>query len=504
MRYAIVSDIHANLAAWQTVLADIADMRADKIICLGDVSGYGPKPVEVLESVYRVVHFTLMGNHDAAVCGKMDPSTFSPRAQAAVSRHREQLSETGMAWLKTLPLELVMPGFRCTHGDFSDPAAFLYVIEPEEALLSWKATQEQLLFVGHSHLPSIYVIGASGTPHFLDPCDFELEDGKRYIINPGSVGYPRVGSCRSSYCVYDDATKSILFRQLPFDSEGYRKALKEAGMGDDTWLQERENLRNLPSLRETLSFSKPAPAGAHTQELREHVRVSPGKARKPLSLVLGLAACAALAAGVAAFSAGRTLPPPALAVTVPAFDLPSCNAYPLTPGKSLLPDLPAALGPDGRMEGWRYAFEDRTRQRFSTGLRDGAITLCIRHTAPCKVQLESPLINLAGTQLSALRLRGQIRKSDTFSGTVLYQLVTYATLPGGTLEQVATPSFDLRDSKRKSATPAASLNRKIELGKRVTHVRFRMEADFDGVLELEQPTLTDAASESPASKKGHP
>ncbi|MEI7903096.1 MAG: metallophosphoesterase, partial [bacterium] len=107
MRYAIVSDIHANLAAWKTVLKDIADMRADKIICLGDVSGYGPQPVDVLESVYRVVNVTLLGNHDAAICGKLDPNTFSPRAKTAVLRHREQLSGVGMAWLKTLPLECV-------------------------------------------------------------------------------------------------------------------------------------------------------------------------------------------------------------------------------------------------------------------------------------------------------------------------------------------------------------------------------------------------------------
>ncbi len=504
MRYAIVSDIHANLAAWQTVLADIADMRADKIICLGDVSGYGPKPVEVLESVYRVVHVTLMGNHDAAVCGKLNPDTFSPRAQAAVSRHREQLSETGMAWLKTLPLELALPGFRCTHGDFSDPAAFLYVIEPEEALLSWKATQEQLLFVGHSHLPSIYVIGASGTPHFVNPCDFELEDGKRYIINPGSVGYPRVGSCRSSYCVYDDTTKSILFRQLPFDSEGYRKALQEAGMGDDRWLEERENLHNLPSLREKLSFSKPTPDNAHVQDLREHARVNPGKSRNKLLLMIGFAALTVLLGGIAAFNASRTSASPTLAVTVPAFDLPSCNAYPLAPGKNLLPDLPHAITPDGRIEGWRYAFEDRTRQTFSTGLRDGASTLFIRHAGPHKAQLESPLINLAGTRLDALRLRGQIRKSDAFSGTVFYQLITYTTRPDGLPVQVATPSFDVRDSKRKASAPAASVNRKIELPKRVTHVRFRIDADFDGTLELEQPTLTDAAGDAAAPKKGYP
>jgi predicted phosphodiesterase len=506
MRYAIVSDIHANLNAWQTVLKDIADMRADKLICLGDVTGYGPKPVEVLESVYRVVHVTLLGNHDAAICGKLDPATFSPRAKAAVRRHREQLSETAMAWLKTLPLELATPEFRCAHGDFSDPAAFRYIIEPAEALPSWHVTQEQLLFVGHSHLPAIYVIGASGKPHLVEPCDFQLEEGKRYIINPGSVGYPRVGDCRSSYCVYDDSAKSIVFRQLPFDSENYNQALREAGLGDDAWLQERAKQRALPSLRARLSFAKAHPPGLHAQDVREHLCVGPAhRPRRRLLPLLAFAACAAcVAAGVAAFRAGRTLAPPALAVTVPPFDLPSQNAYPLAPDKNLLPELPRTLAPDGRMEGWRYAFEDRTRQTFATGLRDGAITLLFTHDGARKSRLESPLINLAGTRLSALRLRGKAHKSEGFAGTVFFQLVTYEKQSDDALVQLAANSFEVRDARRKAAAPAAALSRKIELSKRVTHVRFRVEADFDGAVELEQPTLTDAANDAAANKKGQP
>jgi hypothetical protein len=149
MRYAIISDIHANLAAWKSVQTDLADMKADKIICLGDVVGYGSDPVGVLESVYRVVHITLMGNHDAAVCGKIDPRGFSPRAKAAVLRHREQISPRGLTWLSGLPLIVTAADFRCAHGDFGEPAAFRYIIEPEEALASWNATQEQLLFVAN-------------------------------------------------------------------------------------------------------------------------------------------------------------------------------------------------------------------------------------------------------------------------------------------------------------------------------------------------------------------
>ncbi|MDD4101938.1 MAG: metallophosphoesterase family protein, partial [Kiritimatiellae bacterium] len=165
MRYAIVSDIHANMAAWRNVLTDIADLRTDKIICLGDILGYGPDSVEVLESVYQLVDVTLQGNHDAAICRRMATESFSGLAADAVSQNRDKLAPAALQWLSALPLTHDEPDFKCAHGDFSDPPAFRYIIEPSEALPSWQATAEQLLFVGHSHVPGIFVIGGSGTPH---------------------------------------------------------------------------------------------------------------------------------------------------------------------------------------------------------------------------------------------------------------------------------------------------------------------------------------------------
>lgn len=508
MRYAIVSDIHANFEAWKTVLKDIADMKADKIICLGDVVGYGPNPVEVLESVYRIVENTVMGNHDAALCGIADPNTFSPRAKTAVLRHREQISQAGLSWLRSLPAELALSGFRCTHGDFSAPKEFRYIISPEEALPSWAVTQEQLLFVGHSHLPGIYVIGASGVPHFVEPCDFELENGKRYIVNPGSVGYPRAGDFRSSYCLFDDGTKALSFRQLPFDCEEYRKRLKAAGLGDDPWLKDEAPQQHLPWLREQLSFGSPsASINLHAQDLREHGRLDL-REKKKHSLLISIAllsATASLAFGGYAVYAHRHANESPLAITVPVFELPSLNAYPLVPAdKNLLPELPTVINSDGRMPGWRYAFDDRTQQSFHTGLRDGATTLLVRNADICKIKLETPLINLAGTQLHSLRLRGQIGKQDAFSGTVFYQLVTYTTQPDDTITLGATYSFEVRDAKGKTAPSTASLSRKIELSKRTSYVRFRIDATFKGTLEIQQALLTAETRKAAENKPQEP
>ncbi len=502
MRYAIVSDIHANLTAWNTVLADITDMKVDKIICLGDVVGYGPDPVGVLESVYRVVHVTLLGNHDAALCGKIDPGLFTSRAKSAVLLHRKQVSPKGLAWLSGRPLLLTAPGFRCTHGDFSEPAAFRYIVEPHEAVPSWKATAEQLLFVGHTHLPGIYVVGASGVPHFVNACDFQLEEGKRYIVNPGSVGYPRVGDCRASYCVYDGAANSITFRSLPFDCEGYRKAVLDAGLEDDPWLAQKAMLHSLPVLRERLSFSHPLTADQQARDVHRQATLGPRLTRRravKLSLILLLAGGAA---AVAAFQAGRQAAPSPLAVSVPPSEPPALIAFPLVPpDKNLSPEIPPSASADGSLAGWRYAVEDRERQSVGIGLRDGALTIRITHAEPRRFDVESPLVNLAGTNLRALRLSGRAHRLDGFAGSVLFQLVTYTTGPDGKPQQDATESFEARDTKRKGAV-AASLSRKIDLPRRVTHVRLRIVADFSGTLELDRPLLTGECARTSAAAQG--
>ena len=529
MRYAIVSDIHANLAAWQTVLHDIADLKADKIICLGDVVGYGPQPIEVLESVYRVVNVTLLGNHDAAVCGKLSSETFSPRAAAAVSRHRELLAPAALEWLSQLPLTHSESGFRCAHSDFADPSAFRYIIEPNDAIPSWQATTEQLLFVGHSHLPGIYVIGASGVAHFVTPRDFELEKGKRYIINPGSVGYPRVGDCRSSYCFFDSTARSITFRQLPFDSAGYLLAMQGAGLGDDPWIEQKVQQQHLPTLRESPVFAKrpPATPAISQQPVADtppphDLRVS---SRLRTRSFAALAVCAILAVGVAAFNARRPVThKPTLTATVSDSDSnasQSPSAETRTPpdkpavrgtgtsggvtqtpntketGKNLLPLLPESLNPDGSLKDWQTTLEDRTLQTFSIGLRDAASTLCIHHANTRKAILESPLIELSGSGIRDLRLRARVRKPEPFSGTVLYQVIMYTPDQDGKPKQSRVKDFEMLTSKRKLSPPGADRDVKIPLVRSVTHARLRIEASFEGTLEIEQPFLLNDPEGAP-------
>ena len=284
MRYAIISDVHANEAALRATLTDAADEKVEKIICLGDVLGYGPEPVAALELVYRRAHVCLAGNHDDAVCGRFPVEDFTEFAAAAVARHRAAITHEAKDWLAHLPYTCAFEGFACAHGDFSEPQNFNYILEAEDAVASWEARTEQLLFVGHSHRPGIFVLGASGTPHRLDATDFTLEDGKRYIVNPGSVGYPRSGDCRSSYCIYDDESRTVEFRSLPFDLDSYAAKMHGQGLNEAPWMLARAAERRRPAVRGTAQFGRTGTTGVSpVADAQERVPPSLGEAA-PLPL----------------------------------------------------------------------------------------------------------------------------------------------------------------------------------------------------------------------------
>ena len=218
MTYAIISDIHANESALRRVLADAAARGATQVVCLGDVVGYGPLPGETLALVRKTCTAVLAGNHDDAVSGRRGADDFVDLAGEAVGRHRDALDADDLAWLKSLPYTCKLGEAVAAHGDFTDPSAFNYVESEQDAQASFDASDAQLMFVGHTHVPALFLTGQSGAVYRLPPQDFVLEDGKRYIVNPGSVGYPREqdGRCLSSYVLYDSATRTVSFRFLPF------------------------------------------------------------------------------------------------------------------------------------------------------------------------------------------------------------------------------------------------------------------------------------------------
>lgn len=219
MKYAIFSDVHANLDALRLVFADADEQGAERFVCLGDIVGYGPQPSEALTLVRSRAAAVVAGNHDDAVSGRGDESLFIDFAADAVKRHREALSFEQTDWLKSLPYTCELPGDAlCAHGDAVDPRKFRYVMDIGSAGENFKATDFKVLFVGHTHVPAIFLTGHSGNVYMIGPQDFAIEEGKRYIVNVGTVGYPRgsSGPAFSTYVVYDTDERTVCFRRVPF------------------------------------------------------------------------------------------------------------------------------------------------------------------------------------------------------------------------------------------------------------------------------------------------
>ena len=285
MRYALVSDIHANLQAWLAVEHDLARVKPDQVICLGDIIGYGPDPVEVLERVYQRCDHFVMGNHDAAICGQFDPADFNDEAREVILWTRRQLNDDAVKVLNETPYMLVAERFACSHAEFELPERFDYIFEPAESTPSFVSTQAPILFVGHTHVPCTMRLNPDGTTSHLKPAAFQIQEGCRYLVNVGSVGDPRDGTTRASYVVFDDQAGTVEFRSVVFNVEAYRIALAASGLPTKPYLFEvlEKKQREAISAR-VRSFQKRSAGPLHRATPQQIARISKGETRRPMQV----------------------------------------------------------------------------------------------------------------------------------------------------------------------------------------------------------------------------
>ncbi len=222
--FAVISDIHGNLEAFTAVLAEIDRRQVKDIICLGDVVGYGPNPMECLDLVRGRCRASLMGNHDFAVF--YEPFNFNSGAESACYWTRKQFEEDSDAarradrWkhLGTLPARIKTNDFIAVHASprrpineyifpddiYTNPGKFVSIFE----------RFDRLCFVGHTHVPGVFLEG----PDFYSPDEldykFDLTDEKA-VINVGSVGQPRDRDPRASFVIVNET--KLQFIRLPYD-----------------------------------------------------------------------------------------------------------------------------------------------------------------------------------------------------------------------------------------------------------------------------------------------
>lgn len=243
MRYALYSDVHAFPPALESVLADAASQKAGARLCLGDVVGYGPDPSGAVRLCREASDEVVAGNHDAAVARQISTSNFIPRAREAVDRHRGQLSEEDVDWLSRLAMSVERENFVAAHGEFHRrrgrmEAGFGYVLSAGDAAETLDALPPNVdvAFVGHTHAACVWAMGPhDGLPRLLPPEGFTLEDGFRYVVNIGAVGYPRYHH-ETIYVIYDSGARSVEFRHVPFDYPRYMAAIMKEGIDPPLWI----------------------------------------------------------------------------------------------------------------------------------------------------------------------------------------------------------------------------------------------------------------------------
>lgn len=231
MRYAVISDIHANLEALDVVLSDIAARAPDEIICLGDFVGYGPDPAASVERVRPTLAGAVVGNHDRAALDRLDISSFNAYARAAILWTREQLNDGVRHYLDALPQGLRRPLFLAVHGSPRDPVEE-YVLDAVVAGACFEAAEFRLCLVGHTHIPGVFIHdGERVTAKALSTDEpLTLRPEYRYIINAGSVGQPRDGDPRSAYLWLDEDAAVAALVRLSYPVAKTQEKMAAAGL----------------------------------------------------------------------------------------------------------------------------------------------------------------------------------------------------------------------------------------------------------------------------------
>jgi len=483
VRYAVVSDLHANLQAWNAVLTDIAAQRCGRILCLGDSIGYGPNPSEVLESAYRHIDGFCIGNHDAVVCGKLDPALFNDHARRMLDWTRQRLSDKAVRFLAAQPLTLSGPGFRCVHGDFTDPAAFNYIEGAADAARCWPAAKEPLLFTGHTHVPALFVIGSSGTTHPLPPQSFVVEPGKRYLVNPGSAGNPRSGDALASYCIYDNDENSVVWRTVPFDLDACRAALLAAGFSAaDTPFLERDPRRRLLAVREAVCFSPARTPGERARgvtPVSELARLSRAARRwKRIALAAGVAGMLAMAAGLGIVLMNPSGGP----FTVPSGELPAVAPY---SHDNLLPPFPAAAA-GSALPGWRVRLDNPGGTVISAESVNAGSSVTVTVTgAPARFRIESPPVRLDIRGIGKFLLKSGMLRAPDFKGSALFTVEQLGAADAGI--------YPVLVREAKDPPPKSPVIKFTTDGGRIApaarFVRFAIEGEHSGTATFTAPVL---------------
>lgn len=236
MRYAVLSDVHANLEALEAVLQDAQQQAVAGFLCLGDFVGYGPDPDACVERLRCLLSVGLVGNHDLAALGRLDARRFNLFARAAVEWTQAQLSGPVRAYLERLQPRETFEGFLLVHASPRDPVEE-YILDWETAEDNFRAAEFQVCLFGHTHVPVHFAHDGVRTHVFpLFPgAPRRLKPNFRHLVNVGSVGQPRDGDPRAAYVIVDTQAATVELRRVEYPIEAVQAKMQARGLPRPLW-----------------------------------------------------------------------------------------------------------------------------------------------------------------------------------------------------------------------------------------------------------------------------
>jgi diadenosine tetraphosphatase ApaH/serine/threonine PP2A family protein phosphatase len=225
MKTALLSDVHANLEALQAVLKIVDERGADRILCLGDVVGYGASPNECLDLIRELCDVVLLGNHDSAASGGGEAARFNPNAKAAALWTAKVLTPQNREFLRGLSLTRPIDPYLYVHASPAAPRDWEYIFDRFDAEPQFQFFTERACFIGHTHQPAIFERSASGCVS-LPPTHLRFDPVHRYIVNVGSVGQPRDHDPRACLVILTEPEGRIEFVRVPYDIETAQEKIR--------------------------------------------------------------------------------------------------------------------------------------------------------------------------------------------------------------------------------------------------------------------------------------
>lgn len=229
MPFAVFSDIHANWEALETALAYVRDKKIDRFVVLGDTVGYGANPNECFEWAIGHAGIYVVGNHEKAVTDAGLRDWFNAAAREAILWTEKVMPEDLKKKIAGLPYLKIDKAFTFVHGSPNSPEEFHYVVDPQDAQKSFLAFDSPVCFVGHTHVPSCFCETARSAL-YLRPGILKLEDGERYLLNPGSIGQPRDRDWRLAFGIFDEDKKTFEIVRLDYDNRTAAEKIRRAGL----------------------------------------------------------------------------------------------------------------------------------------------------------------------------------------------------------------------------------------------------------------------------------